>query len=279
MNKKFCFSIVSLMFSVMAFAQKPVVAMDGYTKADNVSGSYAELVNQAVISGINNTNRFELIAGGQGIDLSKAQYLFSTYISQCEAVSSSTEGGFAYNGEIRYKVTVVQAADRKVVATKDFNLTGLLSVGGDTQDEAVAKTMVHIDNDMKNFVDEYFKLQAIIAPEGFTCGKKGMEACYITIGRASGINKGQKLDAFCLKEIMGNISEEHIGSLTVTEVVADNLSKCKVTKGGEEINKVMQEYLKNKNENPSAAREIIVRTKKQGTIGDLKNKGAALFGF
>ena len=172
----------------------------------------------------------------------------------------------------------METATKKVVATKDFKLTGMLSGGGDTPDEAITDALKQVKNQMKNFVDENFKLKAVILGEGFEVKKiKEMVSCLITMGSDHGVDKGQRLDVSVINIIAGRETNKVIGQITIQEVLAGDLSQCKVTKGGEEILKAMNDYLKIKEEDPANAKELQVVTKKQSGLKNLLNQGASVF--
>lgn len=303
-RKSFIVALMA-MVALIANAQKPVMYAGSFTYADNIPVSSVMEVRTAIVSGIIDTNRFDLIdadsedqlnteadrrasedamadkAARMGAMQDKAaQYLLYGYIAQCEGIPSDTEGGFKFNGEVKFTVKVVQASDKKLVASKDFNLSGLKMGGGDTPEAAIADALRHVKNDMKNFVDENFKLKAVIIGEGYETKKnKEMTTCLITLGSDHGVEKGQRLDVSVINIIAGRETNKVIGQLTIQEVLAGDLSQCKVTKGGEAILNAMNEYLKLKDEDPEHAKELQVVTKKQSGMKNLLKQGGAMFGL
>lgn len=305
MVRKSFIVVLMAMVALIANAQKPVMYAGSFTYADNIPVSSVMEVRTAIVSGIIDTNRFDLIdadsedqlnteadrrasedamadkAARMGAMQDKAaQYLLYGYIAQCEGMPSDTEGGFKFNGEVKFTVKVVQASDKKLVASKDFNLSGLKSGGGDTPEAAIADALRHVKNDMKNFVDENFKLKAVVIGEGYETKKnKEMTTCLITLGSDHGVEKGQRLDVAVINIIAGRETNKVIGQLTIQEVLAGDLSQCKVTKGGEAILNAMNEYLKLKDEDPEHAKELQVVTKKQSGMKNLLKQGGAMFGL
>ena len=303
MVRKLMFLAVVAMVALVANAQKPVMYAGTFYKGDKVSEGHALQVRSSIVSGIVDTNRFDVRDTDSDKQLAAeserraseeamgdekartevmaemaAQYLLYGFITECDAVKSTTEGGFAYKGNVAYTVKVVETATKKVVATKDFKLTGMLSGGGDTPDEAITDALKHVKNDMKNFVDENFKLKAVVLGEGFEVKKdKEMVSCLITLGSDHGVEKGQRLDVSVINIIAGRETNKVIGQITIQEVLAGDLSQCKVNKGGEEILKAMNDYLKLKDEDPANAKELQVVTKKQGGFKNLLKQGAAMF--
>lgn len=303
--KKMFLTAVLAMGAMFVNAQKPVMYAGSFTYADNIEVGDVLAVRAAIVSGIIDTQRFDLLdadakdqlnteaerrssedamadkaARAGAMQEKAAQYLLYGYIAQCEGIKYVSDGKVRYNGEVKYTVKVVQASDKKVVASKDFNLTGLKCGIGDTPQSAINDALRHVKNDMKNFVDENFKLKAVILGEGFETKKdKEMVTCLITLGSDHGIEKGQRLDVSVVNIVAGREVNKVIGQLTVQEVMAGDLSQCKVTKGGEEILTAMNEYLALKQEAPEQAKELQVVTKKQSGMKNLLKQGGAMFGF
>ena len=196
MVRKFMIVAVLAIVALAVNAQKPVVYAGTFYKGDKITEAHALQVRSSIVSGIVDTQRFDVRDTDSDKQLAAeserraseeamsdetartevmaelaAKYLLYGFITECDAVKSTTEGGFAYKGNVAYTVKVVETATKKVVATKDFKLTGMLSGGGDTPDEAITDALKQVKNQMKNFVDENFKLKAVILGEGFEVKK------------------------------------------------------------------------------------------------------------
>ena len=304
MIRKFFLMANLAMCVLMANAQKPVMYAGSFTYADNVEVSNVLEVRSAIVSGIIDTQRFDLIdadskdqlnteaerrsseeamadkaARAGAMQEKAAQYILYGYIAQCEGIASDTEGGFNYSGEVKFTVKVVQTSDKKVVASKDFNLSGFKSGGGDTPQAAISDALRHVKNDMKNFVDENFKLKAVVLGEGFETKRDKMQTCLITLGSDHGVEKGQRLDVSVVEIIAGREVNKVIGQITIEQVMAGDLSKCKVSRNGEEILKAMNDYLSLKDQDPENAKELQVETRRQSGMSNLLRQGGAAFGF
>ena len=314
--KKIFLTAVLAMSAILVNAQKPVMYAGSFTYADNIEVGDVLAVRAAIVSGIIDTQRFDLLDADAKDQLNTeaerrtsedamadeaarvgamqekaAQYLLYGYIAQCEGIKKiNDDGKVQYTGEVKYTVKVVQASDKKMVASKDFNLTGLKCGIGDSPQGAINDALRHVKNDMKNFVDENFKLKAIILGEGYEAKKKKdkkldmeveveMLTCLVTLGSDHGIEKGQRLDVSVTSMVAGREVNKVIGQLTVQEVMAGDLSQCKVTKGGEEIMTAMKEYLTLESEDSQNAKPLQVVTKKQSGMKNLLKQGGAMFGF
>ncbi|MBE6234402.1 MAG: penicillin-binding protein activator LpoB [Bacteroidales bacterium] len=283
--KKVILSLALVVSAVVASAQKPVVLVDYFDAPSTVTKSGLSALRSAVIAGINDMNRVQLIdvetegaVNMEGIRRSKenamddqtarmgaiktigAQYVITGTVSNISAdYHKSDDGSSYYNGNIVYSLSVVRVEDGVLLGTKSVSYSGLTGNTGSTADEAVVSTLARVKQTMDNFVNEYFKLEGAIVEMGET-NKKGDKAvkCYINLGADHGMAKGQRLDVFEVKTIAGVEATSEIGALSVEEVVAGTLSLCKVTSGGKNIMKAFQK-----------GAEMRVQTKKDGWITDL----------
>lgn len=307
MLKKSITLAFAAMVALVAQAQKPVMVAGTFSAGEKVETDYARQVRAAVVAGLFETGRFELkdvdaesqIAAEKdrrsGEDAmydaaalmghtteTAAEYLLYGSITQC-SISKSTdkEGKVSYTAEIAHTVKIVKYANKEIVVSEDYTLSGLRGGIGDTPGAAVTDALAYVENDMKNLVDEHFKLDGVILGEGMTKDKKGkkMATCLISLGSGHGLEKGQRLEVSCVEKIAGRDVTKVIGQLTITEVMADDLSQCKVTKGGETLLTKFNEYLNIKDTAPENAIPLKVRTMKQSAAKNLLKQGGAMFGF
>lgn len=287
--KRFILSVAMMVAGLAAFAQKPVVLIDYFEAPKSVTAAGVTAVRSAVIAGINQMNRVQLIdvetessLNMEGIRRSKesaiadetarlgairtlgANYIIRGTVSNVSGEYHKTDNGSYYNGNIVFSLSVVNVENGVTVGTKNITYAGLTGNVGSTADEAIVSTLGRVKQSMDNFVNEYFKIKGTVVEMKET-NKKGDKATslYISLGSDSGISKGQKFNVYQVKMIAGVESQEEIGSLTVEEVVAPTLSQCKVTKGGKEIMTAFRNGV-----------EIRVETRKDGWLTDL-GKGVA----
>lgn len=282
--KRFILSVAMMVAGLAAFAQKPVVLIDYFEAPKSVTAAGVTAVRSAVIAGINQMNRVQLIdvetessLNMEGIRRSKesaiadetarlgairtlgANYIIRGTVSNVSGEYHKTDNGSYYNGNIVFSLSVVNVENGVTVGTKNITYAGLTGNVGSTADEAIVSTLGRVKQSMDNFVNEYFKIKGTVVEMKET-NKKGDKATslYISLGSDSGISKGQKFNVYQVKMIAGVESQEEIGSLTVEEVVAPTLSQCKVTKGGKEIMTAFRNGV-----------EIRVETRKDGWLTDI----------
>lgn len=307
MLKKTLSIAFAAMIALVAQAQKPIMVAGTFSAGDDVDKNYALQVRTSVVAGLFATGRFEL----KDIDSERqiaaeterrssedamnnaaalmehttetaAEYLLYGGVTQCSISKSPSSDGktMYYSADISYSVKIVKYSNKEVVVSKDYKLTGFRHGFGSTPDAAVIDATAHIKNDMKNLVDEHFKLEGEILGEGYETDKKGkkMETCLISLGSDFGLTKGQRLEVSCVEKVAGRDVTKIIGQITITEVMAGDLSQCKVTKGGDVILTKMKEYLDIKDTAPENAIPLKVKTMKQSGMKNFLKQGGAFLG-
>lgn len=95
---------------------------------------------------------------------------------------------------------------------------------------------------MSSYYNKVFPLYASIVEAGEVKKDKQKEV-YIDLGAADGVYKGLQFDVFLIKTIAGKEAKTEIGRLKIEEVEGDDISLCKVKKGGDKIKSALDEGL------------------------------------
>lgn len=298
MKKQFFLSaILAVLGFVSAMAQKPVVYIEYFSYNNSIGEAVVEQIRNSVIENINETQRVDLIdvasvpslqveaqrrqqEAAMGDETARmgqmkqagATHILQGFVSQLSIKKSRTEGSDPhdyYTATINYTLKVIDASTGKLMATDNISLgTSMLDLStGSTPEEAVTAVLKANRKKVRDFMDNNFKLKAIVLPEEFTVNKDEIETCLITLGSDHGVAAGQPVDVYVVRMVAGRETQKLIASLKVVEVMAGDISQCKVTKGGKEMKTAMDEYQKLLSEDPDNARPLTVVTKKKKTIG------------
>ena len=114
---------------------------------------------------------------------------------------------------------------------------------------------------MKRFVDENFKVEAVIKALD-EMDKKGVKTCYVSTGSNAGITKGQIFEVFSQIEVAGEKVNKKIGELKAEEVLSGTLTKCSVKSGGDKIKTCFEQ---------KTVMTVVSRAKKPGGLERLNN--------
>lgn len=263
--KKLYLALLSASLCVSAFAQKPVVVVDYFTSPSCTEAGVSALRGH-VIAGLAETERINIIdveseaslaleadrrSSEQALgDLTArlgamktlgANYIVNGVVSKIGADKKvSDDGKVYYTGNVVYTLKVVNTEDGTLVGSETYTFSSITGSVGSTQEEAIVATLKKANRAMKGFVSKYFKVSGAIVEMGEIKGGKA-KTCYINLGTSTGVSKGTKCEVYEVKTIAGREAKVLIGTLTVEEVVADDLSSCKFVSGAPEILKAFQD--------------------------------------
>lgn len=264
-------SLIVLVATVLgATAAKTTVYFQQFDNSAKTKAGWVEIVRGAVLEGIHNTNRTNLIDAvteasryeeelrrlkenlsaddletTEALQTKGANVLISGDVTALTVPGKQLEGGsMSYDATVTFTLRVVNALDGTMLGTKTFtlpkNLIGLsltsLKTVSHTEDEAVQAIKGDITKAMKDFVDESFPVTGVLEDiETFSKNNKEVDTFYIGIGSEDGVIKGQKLDVKLLQKIGKKTASKTIGEVEIAEIAGDDISLCKVKKGGAEI--------------------------------------------
>ncbi len=242
---------------------KPTVFIDYFKRSGSVPFAWVEGLRNSVIEGIQNMERVilidvdsqdalrieaqrrsnENISSGDDNEMDRlsamnelgAQYIITGQVSSMTATwkKGSDNKGY-YDGSITYTLKVINPQNGTLIGTKTLQHSGLTGGTGGNKEEAIANTLTYAKSSMRDFVDEHFKMEGTILE--VNSEKKGKaEEVYINLGSLHGVKDAQKFTVYVTREIAGRTAKKEIGRLTVKAVEGEDISLCKVQKGGEEI--------------------------------------------
>lgn len=164
------------------------------------------------------------------------EYLIEGTLNSVDQKKSSDGKNFI--AEVNYTLTIIDVNSGLTKSSDTYKDSWNI---GNTSEEAVLKAVEQARKRMAKFVDDKFKVEAIIKALDQIDEKKGaVKSCYITIGSAAGIEKGQIFEVFANVKIAGEDVEKKIGEVKAKEVMSPTLTLCDVKNGGEEIKKTFE---------------------------------------
>lgn len=253
--KKTILLFFAMSFCLCAFAQKPVVVVDHFTSA---SCKVADLVNlrDHVVAGIYDTGNVSLVdveaeatlemeaerrssemsLADQTARLGAMKKLGANYVVTGSAtkLGADKSGDKHYTGSVAFTLKVVSTEDGTIVGAETFQYSGLAAGSAATADGALFQTLRKVQESMGAFVSKCFNLRGkIVEMDEIKNGKP--KSCYVNLGSSYGLSEGDELTVLEVKMIAGIEGREEVGKLKVDVIVADGLSKCKITSGADEI--------------------------------------------
>lgn len=239
--KKIILALIAILSTTATFAQKESITINGFTYSSGVGESYATAVRNKVIEGIANMARLEIVEATSDAGLASNYVLDGHVVSITCTRKTDSKGKVTYNAKVAYQLKVTDTSNQNLVANKTFEASSpSFLTSYSTEVDAANAAIDYISTQLKDFVENTFKLTGSIV-EISEVKKDEAKKLYINIGSDKGILKGQKLDVYVEKEVAGRKVNKLIGEIKVEAVEAGDLSLCKVTKGGKEINAAINE--------------------------------------
>lgn len=213
---------------------------------------YTESVRTGIINGLSKVKRFRTFDG----DFSETEILadipilyISGTINNISIVSKTettkdNKGKKSitsyYRGHISLTVNLQDAHNGTIVDSHIFTTEdggGMWMASGE---KAISNALEHLSSKVVAHYNKRFPIYASII-KGGNFKKDKMQDAYIDLGFTDGVVKGLQFDVYLVKDISGMEAKTIIGRLKIEEVKGDEISLCKITKGGDKIKKALDE--------------------------------------
>ncbi len=255
------FAIASSTVANAQFVKKRLL-IDSFETADRANNKYVDAVRNKAIAGVQSTNRMVVIDVASESSLAVeserrsdvstlddetarlgeikqlgADYLMTGTIDSFTTERKKTdEGKTYYKSELTVTIKLINVTDGSLFTTRTLKSSGGGSLFdyGSTEDKAVSDAISGIGSKTYSVINASFPLKGTIV-ELKESKKKKLVSCYIDLGTVHGVSKGQNIQVSKITEIAGRQSVIEIGRMRIEASVAEDLSECKVMKGGEEI--------------------------------------------
>ena len=260
--RKIVLLVLCVVYSLVGYCQnfdepkgKPTVFIDYFKRSSDAPFSWVEGLRNTVIEGIQKMERVILIdvdaqdalriesqrrssaniSSGDDNEMDRlsvmeelgAQFIITGQVSSMTAAYKTRDGKGYYDGSVSYTLKVINPKNGTLIGTKTFQHSGLTGGTGGNKEEAIANTIKRAVYSMRLEVNSEKKGKA--------------EEVYINLGSMNGVKAAQKFTVYAIREVAGREAKKEIGRLTVKAVEGDDISLCKVQKGGEEIMKAIRD--------------------------------------
>lgn len=243
--------------SVSIHAQKQIVFVDEFESDIKVPQNVLTNIRAAVIDGIVNTNRVQVVDALTVTPNSehspmenalgyRAGYLLQGKLLNREATDDGFSGRKFHSRENSYKekfvlrIQLIRTSDGTIICNRNYEETG--SSGGKyaSQYHALERALVNVPYEMRNFIEQYFRVHGSIV-ELVSDNEKKAKSVYINLGYDDPIKEGQRFDVMVQTSMAENYMEHKIGEVRIKEIVGPKYSLCKVmNKGAEDILKAIE---------------------------------------
>lgn len=240
MKKVFLFAAAMMMALTVNAGKKLIVSVGDFDSAVSVDLDVEDKVKSNVVSGLSNVGHLQMIESKDGMG---ADYLVTgNVLSYNVSRLVNDKGEVYYKTTMSYSITATNMKENTTITeTYKYDGDGLVNMKyGYSQDKnaSMEKVFTYIESDMKRFAFNNFPLTGQIVEADYVVDKKGkLTECYITLGSDDGVDSKTKFEIYLGKMIAGRTTRQKADvTLTVVEVVAGDLARCKVS--GKEADKV-----------------------------------------
>ena len=207
---------------------------------------FADNVRNAIAGAIGNARRLNVVDGqflpGELAEGEEAlTYDGSIGSISCTSQNTTTKDdkGVSHT-KIQYRATITVTINLKDVRTDQIVKT--ISIGSgeydyswiETPEKAISNAIDRMRATITHQLNLAWPMYASIV-EGNRAKKDKQKEVYIDLGESMGAFKGMTFNVYTVITVAGKEAKKEIGRLKITEVMGDDISLCKVTKGGADI--------------------------------------------
>lgn len=213
-------------------------------KSTTQHDEYAPSVREAIVKALSDVTRFRVIDGGFHLDElagnEEALYVDGTInsITGTSQVTPSTvkdkPAEQAYKVLINVTLNLKDARTDEAMDSHIFSMTDSDISWMTTADKALNNAIDRLASRISEYYNHRYPLHGSIVERGEE-KKDKQRTVYIDLGNNSRVEKGQQFNIYVLKNIAEREARQEIGRLKIEEVMGDELSLCKVTKGEKEV--------------------------------------------
>lgn len=139
--------------------------------------------------------------------------------------------GVHYMAVISATINVKDGHSGEIITTIPVNTNEYSYTWVESADKALANALANVRNKVTGHLNLFFPMYASII-EGDRVKKDKQKEVYIDLGELDGAFKGMIFNVYTVKTVAGREAKKEIGRLKIEEVMGDDVSLCKVTKGG-----------------------------------------------
>ena len=206
----------------------------------------------------------EVMQRRQAIKVLGATHILDGRVNSCttkrEVVKSDDKTRNEYTTTINFTITLTSMESGKQI-TWDREVS---NDEYDDEDKAYSGAVKKIHSTLYEDIRAQFPLYAHLLDEEFNKDDEKKETCLISLGRAANVKVGDYFSVYEVSQIAGEDVETKVGEIEVTAIVGQNVSRCKVKKGGKEIQDAMKDYFNNKKLDPEHARPLQIKSSPKG---------------
>ena len=212
-------------------------------KTSQQQPDYADGVRASIVKGLGNVTRLKVFnADDSGGGQPEAELKAEGTITNISTTTRTIPGDKAkdkkpydeYNCLVNVTLNLTDARTNAVVDSRTFNISEGMGGWMSSAQKAITSSLSRLSAVITNYYNSLYPLSASIV-ERDQISKDKQKKVYIDLGSAMQAHKGQQFNIYYTRTIAGKEARMEIGRLKIEEVMGDELSLCKVTRGEKEV--------------------------------------------
>lgn len=195
---------------------------------------YAEAVGSSIISGFNRVKRLTVVDLINNLENDYYAEGVISNISTTTRLEKDKGNKTYYQANIGVTINLKEQATGRIFDSKKFTIVDNAQGWLSSSQSAIEYALTSLSQSISAYYDYVFPLRASIIESG-EVKKDKQKTAYIDLGKTSRVNEGLRFGVFELKTIAGKEAQIEIGQVKIDQVLGDDLSLVRVTKGSKEI--------------------------------------------
>lgn len=202
---------------------------------------YVPAVADAVKRGPMNVPRLIVKEGGAPEEVEEGDLLLTGAVTSIGTVTSLKDKAAPADNKafVELTVTLMDLARNEIIGTRHFRRQVSATASSPSAEKALPTAIGALAGDVRGFLRATFPIYGEILEKGLE-KKDKLKQVYINLGDNFGLYEDQNFTVYKIGMVSGRETKSEIGRVKVIEVQADDISLCKVSKGGDAIKTALE---------------------------------------
>lgn len=236
-----------------------IVGVAKFTSTNVKQERFANMVSERVLDVLNQQNRFQVIdldgtAREQAISKSQENYKSKNWIESNKSISAEytltgvvtsikfirLNAGKGYKATITYAIKIINTESGEIIQNGTSSFTSTKSEIKLTPESALQSALTTTIVPLSNYFSTSFPVKLNLV----RIEKEKKEKAQVVLldgGSKIGVVEGTKFEAYFIDNSLGKPLPKFIGEIKIIKILSEDFSEAKVTDGGKEIFKYLNE--------------------------------------
>ena len=202
---------------------------------------YVPAVGEAVKRGATNVARLIPKEGGTPQDVEEGDLLLTGAVTSIGTITSLKDKASPADNKafVELTITLKELAHNEIIGTKQFKKQVSATTSEPSVEKALTTAINALAGDVHGYLKAMFPIYGQILEKGLE-KKDKLKQVYINLGENYGLYEGQLFTVYKVGMVSDRETKSEIGRVKVVEVQGEDISLCKVSKGGDAIKAALE---------------------------------------